>query len=326
MNNTPEDCTKSRRKQPSAFFAFCRALGKGIAVSLVSFFFELLIAGLFPVWKEAFAYGILWIVPCLLGAGCFLDGLIRKPRAQFMLWLLLLVCVCAVQGWIYLTPSSQLGQIRMLKNQVQSIEEQKSAPLIENVIESSQSEVPFYIETINGQPLLSKENEAEIASYIRLLPEDLQKKAGAVYFLSPKRFYAIEGCLPDPEISGITQLEKAAIFIKDRSSSAGQYQGVLKDGTPVALDSALAYRDTLVHEFMHLLDVQREGSYLQLSSSPDWKELFEKYRTLLGDYGATSPEEFFAEAGVYALLYPDQLQNTAPEIYFWLMENALNPN
>lgn len=322
MNSTLNS-KKSRRRRPSAFFAFIKALFRALCILAISFIAELVIAGLLDVWKQALTYWILWIVPGLLACGCFLDGLIRKPKIQFTLWMALFILVCGVQAWIYFTPSDQIGQIRMVKSQSESIDRQRTQPLVDNVALNTDSDVPFYVEIQEGQPLLDPAAQNLLVSYINSLPQILKEKAGAIYFLAPDSFYSIEGCQEDPSITGITQLERAAIYLKDRSDPSGQFVSIAKDGTAISLNNPQVYRDTLVHEFMHLLDVQTEGLHLQRSGSEQWQALFTQYQNVLGDYAATSPEEFFAEAGVYYLYYPEQLQRLAPEVYSYFQNEAL---
>jgi Mlc titration factor MtfA (ptsG expression regulator) len=97
----------------------------------------------------------------------------------------------------------------------------------------------------------------------------------------------------------------------------------------------LAYRYKLcpkceffIHEIGHAIDYKVNGNVmLRESNSKEFKALYEEESQLmepisnsLAGYAATNEEEYFAEAFQQYILFPENLQQTAPETYAFMKE------
>lgn len=316
---------KSRRHRPSAFFILTKASLKALFVILLTLILELWFNELLAIWKESLSYSLLWFLPLLFGLGVFLDTLCRRAWLSVLTWTGICTVLVITMTSVCLHPPAQITQLGMLRSYVREKQAQNLQPSIDRTIRQPLCEVPLYFEeTEDGLPILDDQDQILIAQMINEMPETLRTRAAGVYFLGRDSFNAMHDYGPSDEIAGFTQMASATIVIKVRSDEADRFQALSKNGQTISLDDPECYRETLIHEFCHLLDVRHTGQTACLSDRQDWHDLFTRYQPVLGDYAMTSPAEFFAEAGVYYFLYPEQLQQMAPELYTWFSDYALN--
>lgn len=315
---------RRRRRRPSVFFIFFKALFYGISVFIFGFVLELFLSSLLPVWQQSLSYPVLWFLPGLFAISTFLETLIDRSWFSVLIWLSLCVGLVFTMNGVYKDPPAQIAQLCMLRDHTIQKANQKQAPLLPNTIRQTYSEVPLYFESINGQPVLSENDQIAISQIINNLSPLLKEKAAGVYFLSRETFRNEHMQNFEDEIAGFTQMENATIVIKVRIDEAHNYRSLCKDGSVLGLDDPYSYQETIIHEFTHLLDVQTKGATACLSDRADWVDLYNRYRLELGTYASTSPIEFFAEAGVYYFLYPELLYSRSPEIYNWFSIHALS--
>ena len=69
--------------------------------------------------------------------------------------------------------------------------------------------------------------------------------------------------------------------------------------------------ETIAHELWHLYDY----AHNRISNSEECKKLYEEYKSDLTPYAAKNPTEFFAEAGVWYLKMPEEMQGKCPKLY-----------
>ncbi len=315
---------RRRKRRPSVFFIFFKALLYGIGVFIFGFVLELFLSSLLPVWHESLSYSLLWVLPGLFALSTFLETLVDRSWFSVFIWLLLCVGLVFTMNRVYHDPPAQIAQLCMLRDHTIQKANQQRAPLIANTVRQTYSEVPLYFEAIEGQSVLSENDQIQIAQIINNLPSVLKEKAAGVYFLSRDTFRNEHIKHFEDEIAGFTQMENATIVIKVRIDEANNYRSLCKDGSVLGLDDPYSYQETIIHEFTHLLDVQIKGETACLSDRDDWIDLYNRYQMELGNYASTSPIEFFAEAGVYYFLYPELLYSRSPEIYNWFSFYALS--
>ncbi len=315
---------RRRKRRPSVFFIFFKALFYGIGVFVLGFVLELFLSSLLPIWQQTLSYPVLWFLPGLFAISTFLETLIDRSWFSIFIWLSLCVILVFTMNRVYQNPPAQIAQLCMLRDHTIQKANQQQAPLLSNTVRQAYSEVPLYFELVNGQSVLSENDQIQISQIINDLSPLLKEKAAGVYFLSRDTFRNEHMQNFEDEIAGFTQMETATIVIKVRIDEANHYRSLCKDGSVLELDDPYSYQETIIHEFTHLLDVQTKGETACLSDRADWLDLYNRYRLELGVYASTSPIEFFAEAGVYYFLYPELLYSRAPEIYNWFSIQALH--
>lgn len=314
---------ESRRKKPSAFFRLTKALFYAFLCLCVSLIAELWLSGLLPVWKETIAYPLLWVLPGLFALCAFLEGLSERAWLSALIWSGLCLSLVFCMAAVLFKPPAQLSQIRMVRDHTIQKSAQNILPIFENTERVIECEEPLYFETISGLPSLACSDQQQIAQIINDLPPVLKEKAAGIYFLTRATFNSMHEQNQADDIAGFTRMDNAAVVIKIRIDEADNYRSLCKNGMTLGLDDPYSYQETLVHELVHLLDVQTIGATAWLSERQDWLDLYGRYQNVLGEYAASSPAEFFAEAGVYYFLYPQLLMDLSPEIYTWFETNAL---
>ena len=84
-----------------------------------------------------------------------------------------------------------------------------------------------------------------------------------------------------------------------------------------------SFKTTLTHELGHVYDGcyfdENAGDWkYKTSDSQEWLDMFNNNRNGVTQYGATNPQEYFAEAVMMYFWHPEDLEGSAPEAYNWL--------
>lgn len=298
---------KSRTK-PSAFFRILAGAAIGAAGALILFAVELLAFGLAPQLSRVWTYSVLWILPSLFFAGIFLHVYVRRNFFRLCLWVFL--CLILAMGSMYfvINPPAQLYQLGYIRQRLKDI----PVDNIEGLDQIAAKPLKIYMQDAKE---MDPDAQEWIISFVSSLDPALLARPSGLYFLNLDSFSKEMGEDFTSGVFGYSQNMSRQAFIRMPSDSEQNRYTVFKDGSHVDLSEPDFYTETIVHELCHLLDVQEQGDTLFFSRSPEWQNLYDQYSQLLGEYGATSPVEFFAEAGVYYFLYPDLLQDISPEIY-----------
>ena len=82
-------------------------------------------------------------------------------------------------------------------------------------------------------------------------------------------------------------------------------------------------KEVLTHELGHVYDgfYFDENTWVwkhKISDSQEWLDMFNNNRNGVTQYGATNPQEYFAEAVMLYFWHPEDLEDSAPEVYNWL--------
>ncbi len=287
---------------------------------------QLVCAGLMDVWKEALTYPLMWLFPLLSLVTMFIGSLSEKHWVWIILVILDLLIMLFGFYWILSGNSSQLIQIQILRDQQEQRKNQNPPESFGNLVRVESSKVPLYFETDEqGTPSLDPARQEGIATLLNSLPEVLTDKPTAIYFVSQDSFVKQDPDFITDEFAAYTLSQNGTIVVRVRPDGPEGCRIVFQDGSLHACSEPESYQEILIHELCHLLDVQFKGPTPYLSSREDFLELYQNHGQEVGEYGATDPKEFFAEAGVYYFLYPDQLATQSPEIFRWFEDYAGAP-
>lgn len=207
-----------------------------------------------------------------------------------------------------------LLQLITQRDRAAALSSQQTKPVFENAVRYESASPALYFEQSDTQQMPSQEQKEALATMLASLPDALQKNAAGVYFLSEKSFNDAIASQSTFDAAGFSSSSDFSVAIKVPDLDLDEYWTYFRDGTRVSLNSPQSYLETLVHELTHLADLQMDGQTLRLSSTPEWKAIYETQKDVFGPYGATSPIELFAEGGVYYFLYSDLLHELSPAI------------
>ncbi len=317
------DLKGRRDENSSAFGLFIKALIYGTVVFIGGLFVMLLVTGMLPYWQIAIRYSVLWIMPLVIAIGFFLDTLIRNRKYAYWMWGVAIAILVGIEAVFLINPPDQFAQLRFIKSHAEEIVRQQEEPLIADVTRISESKIPLYVETRSNANPLDDQSIEYLVNLINALPETLTERAAGIYFVDEDEFQAnAAGKQNIEDFAGYVRLEQSAMYIKMHDpAEADLYLYVCHDGEQIPWGEAETYKETMIHELIHLLDIQYEGENVYLSNSKEWQDLFAKHQYDLSEYAATDPVEFFAEAGTYYFLYPDLLKQSAPDVYDWFVTN-----
>ena len=313
--SNPSQTDRSIRANRSFLSALFVAAACGIVTGL--FFLAVLVAAgdFASVWQSAVSMPILFL-PALMAAVCvFFFLLFRKNRIMS-----LLCCVLSFTlfgSYVYYVCQSPLPflQLMTMRDQAVAKQMQQSSPIFENCVREGESQPALYFESTSSQQMPSKEDQEAILAMISELPDSLKGHAAGIYFLSEDTF---NSCIEEEtsfDAAGFSRSSNFSTAIKVPDLRLDDYWTVFRDGQQVLLSVPQSYKETIVHELTHLVDVQITGNHLRLSATPEWTAIYDSQKEIFGKYGASSRIEMFAEAGVYYYLYPDLLQQMSPQIY-----------
>ncbi|MBF0578884.1 zinc-dependent peptidase [Erysipelotrichaceae bacterium RD49] len=305
----------------SALFLPTLLLGIVIFVALV--FIMLLVTGLLPYWQVAIRYYVIWIMPLVVAVSFVLDLFLEKRRYSYMMWGTAIVILIAVQVKFLIDPPNQFAQLRYYKARVEEIERQNQEPLLADMKRLTDSKIPLYIETRNNPMPMDEVSQQYLVDLINGMPDFLTENVAGLYFVDEDEFRVNAGEKKDIDsFAGYVRLEQHAMYVNMHDPEEfDKYLYVTHDGRQLDWSDPEGYKETIVHELFHLLDIQYEGKDVFIAQSDEWQNLFNQYGTALSQYGATSPTEFFAEAGTYYYLYPELLRQKAEPVYQWFVNN-----
>ncbi len=302
---------------------FLPTLLLGIVIFVVLVFIMLLVTGLLPYWQIAIKYYVIWIMPLIVALSFVLDLFIERRRYSYLMWGGAIVILIAVQVKFLIDPPNQFAQLRYYKARVEEIERQSQEPLLADMERLTESKIPFYIESQNNQTSVDETSQQYLVDLINGMPDFLTENAAGLYFVNEDQFRANAGDKKDIDsFAGYVRLEQHAMYVNMHDPEEfDKYLYVTHDGRQLDWSDPEGYKETIVHELFHLLDIQYEGKDVFIAQSDEWQNLFNQYGTTLSQYGSTSPTEFFAEAGTYYYLYPELLRQKAEPVYQWFVDN-----
>lgn len=194
---------------------------------------------------------------------------------------------------------------------------QKKDPLYDDsVLEEDQPFLIFYTDDVNTPESMNPEDLSYLTQFIQSLPDVLTSNTAALYFVEDDLFLNQNDDLEHTgDIYGVSDVQNVAASIRLIHQNADQLYTLTKEGEQVILSNPDFYKETIVHELSHLLDLYSSGTGNLTSYSAEFRDLYEAAPDLLGEYGSTARTEYFAEAGVYYFLYPDRLKQLSLPLF-----------
>lgn len=145
--------------------------------------------------------------------------------------------------------------------------------------------------TIQANDSLSVYSYQECLENYREMPEYLSKYCTGIILMDEKslneQFYSNKRTKNDDSIVAYAQTPSNEIYLSDTTV------------------------DTIAHELWHLYDYAHD----RVSNSEECKKLYEEYKSDVTPYAKKNTTEFFAEAGVWYLKMPEEMQGKCPKLY-----------
>lgn len=313
MKNKPQ----GRKSSLSAFFV---SMLYGLFAGSL-FLFLIVFAGDFEIiWKQAISSPALIVPSLTVGGTVFLFFLFRKRKIlSFLISAAGVAAFCGYFVYLLHTPVPFIQLITVRDSAVQQTLQQSSS-LFENCVQEGNEHPAVYFEVSDQASMPGDAEKKAIVQMIHELPSALKKQAAGIYFLSENSFNQAIEQETNIDAAGFSRASNFTAAIKVPDLNRSEYLTYFRNGRTCSLSSPESFKETIVHELVHLADVRTHGSTLRISSLPRWKEIYETQKDLFGEYGATNRSEFFAEAGVYYFLYPDLLKEMSPAVYDFFFE------
>lgn len=281
-----------------------------ICWTLCVYLLEITVFGLQEIPVFMLGRPVLWILPALTGlaAACAFS---QKSMIWKLAWSAagaLTACFLAFQA-LFSQPAA-LSQILHARDLVQQRAIQKDHPYLEGMIKLHQAApLPVWIDE---DVSVDEEFEAGIANLLTRLPEWLVQQTSALYFVDENEYR--QTIDQKPNSLGLSAHNGRMIFVRVPEHA----QSIcLLNGRRFSSNEAGYYLETIVHELFHQAGTMQAGSVQFAWQQPEFENLYERYRNSLGEYAAGSPAEFFAEAGMAFVLYPQWTMRQMPDLAQW---------
>lgn len=296
-----------------------RSLAISALWAVCTFLFEIGFLGLWNIWPASLHHWQLWFFPILLFVFSFVWQLLRHAYAK-IIWTIL-VCAGLIGLEIFNAPwvNSQAASLVLDLRIEQQEEGQARNPLYPGSVLVADSPVLIYYLDDGSTPEKMPPDQLDsVAAFVAGLPEVLTERTAAIYLMEDGLFLQQNGDIENPgNVFGVSDSRNVSTQIRLIHQDSDEMYTYLKDGTLVFLSDPSFYSETIVHEMTHLFDLYPDDGETLLSDSRQLQDFYSRQPDLLGEYGSTSPAEYFAEAGVYYFLYPQLMQEKSPELYAW---------
>lgn len=312
-----------KSRTSSAFLAFGRNVLTAFLWAAAILIFELSFLNLWPVINQEFGHWQIWFLPGCVLLFVLIYWSLKRPLTRTIL--ILAGFAAVLSGWFFY--GQKIQEIASAYVLDLRISEQKNAqtdqPLYENSEQISESPLLVYwTDDPETEEVLDDGSKEQIAMFIEQLPDVLTRYGASIYLMEDEAF--LRECSDiekNGNVYGVSSTAEAAANIRIILKDPGLLYTYLKDGSTVLLSDPAFYHETIVHELTHLLDYYSTGVQELKSHSSQIEQFYQNNPYQFGEYGASSREEYFAEAGVYYFLYPDLMQENAPEVYAFFVEN-----
>lgn len=312
-----------KSRTSSAFLAFVQNLLFALLCGGGFLIFEISLFNLWPVFSLEISHWQLWVIPAAVSGFIFLFRSFHSRLARFMICAFCIMGIL-ITGVMYGKEIADLSSAYILDLRIsEQKNEQLEQPEYPEAFRLSEDPLLVYwVDDPQTEEGLDEQQLENIVTFIRNLPPVLTQYAASVYLVEDQIFKNQNPELEKSgEVFGVSSTAEASADIRVVFEDSSVLYTYLKDGTTVFLNDPVFYRETIVHELTHLLDYYSTGVQELKRSSPEFTQFYEKAPDAFGSYGATAPEEYFAEAGVCYFLYPQMMKETSPEVYSFFERN-----
>lgn len=164
------------------------------------------------------------------------------------------------------------------------------------------------IHVIPGNYLKVGDVQKYVDQYIRTQPQFLLSNCQIIHICDPANFESI--------------VTSRGMTYSDELGTVYAYASFYDDSITLQIDPNvyMNQKNAVTHELTHLFDYVSGNGYVVhgISDSAEWQYLYQTYTSSLGEYGASDPVEFFAEAGAMYVNNPKELMWISMDIYNYM--------
>lgn len=193
---------------------------------------------------------------------------------------------------------------------------QKDTPIYSQADQLAEEPIAiYYVDDGNPETGVNPALLEELNYFVSILPDELLEQAAALYYVEDQAFEMSSYDGPSSQVFGFSNSGTMSSSIRLMTDINYLEYTQLKSGAYAFLDDPAFYKETIIHELSHLMDMKAGSSSTTYSDTEEFQALYQADPYSISGYGASNASEFFAEAAVYYYMYPELLETKNPDVF-----------